>query len=208
MFKSPFFKSVVLFSAISFFASCSKNKGKEEEAPALETKTFSNLYAPQTAGPGSSVGGEFTKFSFSQHAIVKNEAWDIAFRGTAIIVNGGVAIGLTDEPARTGSAAACIVTNTLEALKNVPDASTFKQDGANSYAIPTGSGAGWYTYNSTTHIISPTPGKVLVIKTHDGKYAKMEILSYYKDAPAAPNLNSDARYYTFKCVYQAVGNTF
>ena len=48
----------------------------------------------------------------------------------------------------------------------------------------------------------PTAGKIIVAKTSDGRYAKMEILSYYKDAPATPTFNNEARYYTFRYVYQ------
>jgi hypothetical protein len=42
----------------------------------------------------------------------------------------------------------------------------------------------------------------LVFRTHDGKVAKVEILSYYRDAPAQPNAFTDeARFYTFRYVY-------
>ncbi len=82
------------------------------------------------------------------------------------------------------------------------------QDSTSSYAIPSGSGNGWYTYaGPPTHLINPTPGKILVIKTHDGKYAKVEILSYYKDAPDAPDaFVNESRYFTFNYVYQPNDN--
>ena len=187
MFKSNFFKSVLVVSIVSLFASCSNDDDTTPATVTLETKTFSNLYAPQTGGQGQPVGGAFTKFSFSQNAVVTNDSWDIAFRGTTIVVNGGTAIGITDEPTRTGSGAVSILSNTLSAITTIPDASTFKQDATNTYAIPTGSGNGWYNYNATNNLITPIAGKVFVIKTHDGKYAKMEIISYYKDAPANPD---------------------
>jgi len=42
----------------------------------------------------------------------------------------------------------------------------------------------------------------LVIRTHDDKYAKVEILSYYKDAPAEPDgFVDESRFYTFNYVY-------
>lgn len=207
MFKSNFFKSVVVLSIFSLVTSCSS----DDDTPAivtLETKTFSNLYAPQTGGQGQPVGGPFTKFSFSQNATVTDDSWDIAFRGTTILVNGGTAIGIADEPIRTGSGAVSIVSNTLDAITTIPAASTFVQDGTNTYAIPTGSGNGWYNYNSTTNLITPIAGKIFVIKTHDGKYAKMEIISYYKDAPANPDASSLTRYFTFNYVYQPTGTSF
>lgn len=208
MFKSNFFKSVLVLSVFSLLASCSKDDENTPAPVTLETKTFSNLYAPQTGGQGQPVGGAFTKFSFSQNTTVTDDSWDIAFRGTTILVNGGTAIGIADEPTRTGSGAASIVSNTLAGVTSVPEASTFKQDAANTYAITTGSGNGWYTYNSSTNIISPIAGKILVVKTHDGKYAKMEIISYYKDAPANPDATSLTRYFTFKYVYQPNGTSF
>ncbi len=208
MFKSNFFKSVLLLSIVSLSASCSKDDDTTPAAVTLETKTFSNLYAPQTGGQGQPVGGAFTKFSFSQNATVTNDSWDIAFRGTTIVVNGGSAIGITDEPTRTGSGAVSIVSNTLSAVTTIPSASTFAQDGTSTYAIPTGSGNGWYNYNATNNLITPIAGKVFVVKTHDGKYAKMEIISYYKDAPANPDATALSRYFTFKYVYQPSGTSF
>ncbi|GAB4451703.1 MAG: HmuY family protein [Bacteroidales bacterium] len=211
MFKSNLFKSVLLLSIVSLSASCSKD---DDATPTptpvtLETKTFSNLYAPQTGGQGQPVGGAFTKFSFSQDTTVTDDSWDIAFRGTTIVVNGGTAIGITDEPTRTGSGAVSIVSNTLlSAVTTIPSTSTFKQDSTKTYAIPTGSGNGWYNYNSTNNLITPIPGKVFVVKTHDGKYAKMEIISYYKDAPANPDATALPRYFTFKYVYQPSGTNF
>ena len=83
------------------------------------------------------------------------------------------------------------------------DVTLFDSDSAsNGLAIPTGSGNGWYNYNPTTHVISPIAGKVIIVKTNDGKYAKVEILSYYKDAPENPTQESEYRYYTFNYVYQ------
>lgn len=208
MFKSIFFKSVLVVSIVSLFASCSNDDDNTSTPATLETKTFSNLYAPQTGGQGQSVGGAFTKFSFSQNATVTDDSWDIAFRGTTIVVNGGTAIGITDEPTRTGSGAISIVSNTLSAVTTIPSASTFTQDGTSTYAIPTGSGNGWYNYNSTNNLITPIAGKIFVVKTHDGKYAKMEIISYYKDAPTNPDATALSRYFTFKYVYQPSGTSF
>lgn len=202
--KTNFFKLSILALTV-VFASCSNDDSNQTVA--LETKTVSNLHAPQTGGQGQPVGGVFTKFSFSQNAVVTDDSWDIAFRGTTILVNGGDEIGITDEPTRTGVGAVSIATNTLAGVTTFPSSETFAQDGATTYAIPTGSGNGWYSYDQATNIISPIAGKVMVIKTHDGKYAKFEILSYYKDAPVAPDATSLSRYFTFKFVYQANSTT-
>jgi hypothetical protein len=204
--KTNFLKTSIL-ALVILITSCSKDDDTPQ-AVTLETKTFSNLYAPQTGGQGQPVGGAFTKFSFSKNEIVTTDHWDIAFRGTTIIVNGGTQIGITDEPTRTGIAAVSIVSSALDAVTVFPASTTFAQDANATYAIPTGSGNGWYSYNQTTNTISPIAGKVFVLKMHDGKYAKFEILSYYKDAPATPNATSLGRYYTFKFVVTDSKTTF
>ncbi|MEC3906168.1 HmuY family protein [Tamlana sp. 2201CG12-4] len=161
-----------------------------------------NLHAPQssdyTTNPPS-VSGEFTKFDFASGQTTTSDTdWDIAFRGTSIIVNGGESLGTTDEPSRNGDAAAYILNSTFDEAKNVI-VENFVQDSSSGYAIPTGSGNGWYNYaGPPTHLIAPIAGKILVFKTRDNKYAKIEILSYYKDA----DTSGDSRYYTFNYVYQ------
>lgn len=190
-----------------FFASCSK---KEEVAPVpLVAQTVSNLPAdPISRDPstGQVIGGTnlFTLFSFKENKIIANSdsatnKWDVGFRGTTIIVNGG--------SIRTGQGGAYIHTGLFDELKEVPAGAAFAQDNSpTSLAIPTSSGLGWFNYNSTTHIVSPIPGKVIVIRTGDGKFAKMEILSYYKDAPTTPTATSQSRFYTFRFVYQGDGS--
>jgi HmuY protein len=205
--KTNFLK-LSLLALVLFTASCSSDDDKNEETPVVTTKV-SNIYAPQTGGQGQPVGGDFAKFSFSQNKTVTDDSWDIAFRGTTIIVNGGAKISTTDtgEPERKGQGAVSIVSGTFASVTAFPAAGTFVQDKDKVYAIPTGSGNGWYDYNASTNIISPRAGKVFVVKTHDGKYAKFEILSYYKDAPASPTATSEARYYTFNFAYQANSTT-
>ncbi|WDF62805.1 HmuY family protein [Flavobacterium sp. KACC 22763] len=193
--KTKFLK-LSLLALFIFTASCSSDDDKNEVAPVVTTKV-SNLDA---------TSAEFTKFSFSENKVVTGDKWDIAFSKTTILVNGG-AKKADAEPSRTGSGAVSIVSGTFSGVTLFPSASTFVQDGATAYAIPTGSGNGWYSYNATTHVISPIAGKVFVVKTNDGKYAKFEILSYYKDAPTTPSETSVSGYYTFNFAYQANSTT-
>lgn len=185
------------------FSSCN-NDDDSTTLLTVESELISNLHAPQEGGQGNPVSGEFTKFNFALGQTTTSDTdWDIAFRGTAIIVNGGVSSGLEDEPVRNGEAGAYIATGTLGSVTSI-DTSLIIQDSATSFAIPTGSDNGWYNYaGPPTHIISPIAGRILVFRTHDGKYAKIEILSYYKDAPANPDAFVDEDgYYTFNYVYQ------
>ena len=166
--------------------------------------TVEDLYAPQEGGQGQPISGLFAKFDFESGLQTESDSeWDVAFRGTTIIVNGGTSLGSADEPERTGDAGVYIFNGTMAEMTAV-ETSLIIQDSADGYAITSGSGNGWYTYaGAPTYLISPTPGKILVFRTRDGKYAKMEILSYYLGAPENPDAFSDpSRYYTFNYVYQ------
>lgn len=168
----------------------------------LVSATVENLEAPQTGGQGQPIGGPFTKFSFETGEVTDSETdWDIAFRGTTIAVNGGTVTGTNDEPARNGNAGAAIESGLFTDVTTA-EGLTFEVDADGAFAIPTGSQEGWYNYNSATFTVTPIPGRVLVFRTHDGKYAKVEILSYYRDAPAEPDAFTDeSRVYTFNFVY-------
>ena len=194
-----------VFVLAMIFLSCSKDD--ESNLIAVESETVLNLQAPQTGGQGQPIGGPFTKFDFETGAVTTSDTeWDIAFRGTSIIVNGGASLGTIDEPQRTGDAAAYIADGTMASIEEV-NTDLFVQDSENGYAIPSGSGNGWYVYNPAQFLVTPIPGKILVFRTRDGRYAKVEILSYYKDAPENPDAFVDeGRHYTFNYVYQPNAN--
>jgi hypothetical protein len=132
--------------------------------------------------------------------------WDIAFSSTKILVNSG-----TSGP---GLGGAFVFIGLFDALKTIPADSNFATDNANaaSFAIPLGSGRAWYTYDGLTTLVSPIAGRVLVIRTANGKYAKIEILSYYKGGVTLPSSASVSdklfkqRYYTFRYAYQPNGS--
>jgi hypothetical protein len=182
--------------------SCSDD---DEVAPLAEVEftTFENLHAPQEGGRGEDISGPFTKFDFETGQITDSDTeWDIAFRGATIAVNGGTETGTIDEPARTSEAGITIVNGTFEDITEIPEDTGFDQDSHNGFAIPTGSGNGWYNYDFTTNILSPIPGKLLLIETTDGNYAKVEILNYYEDAPSDIDpFQDESRYYTFRYAY-------
>jgi hypothetical protein len=188
---------LVLALAIATFTSC---KEEEEILAPVASVTVENLAAPQVGDTGRSpVSGEFAKFSFAEGKQVSGDNWDIAFRGTTILVNGGSEVGLTDEPTRTGNGGIFVVEDFFANIKAVPDNATFAQDASESYALPIGSGNGWYTYDFINNVINPIASVVLVVRTNDNRYAKVEIISYYKDKDASNPANG--RHFTFNYVY-------
>ena len=146
--------------------------------------------------------GRFTYYRLSDSSIVpfsdSNSAkWDIAFRSTTIHINAG--------SSGPGLGVLMRLTGTLfDTVATLPT-SGYLIDSVSGPALKTGSGNGWYNYNFTTNIVTPLPGVVLLLKTGDGKFAKVEILNYYKDTPAVLDTNSISKYFKFRYVYQPNG---
>ncbi|WP_417799539.1 HmuY family protein [Tenacibaculum sp.] len=204
-------KSILAITMLAFVAvSCSDNDDVVLED--VVVKKVENLHAKETSDYSVSpplVSGEFVKFSFKTGEVVTGNNWDIAFRGTTILVNGGEKTGISGEPDRTGNAALVVVDGVFSEITSVTNDFNFVQDKEGNLALPKGT---WYTYSGPPqHKISPVAGKIIVVKTTDGTYAKIEILSYYKDMDSSNSsnpANSGAQYYTFNYVYNPnIGDT-
>jgi hypothetical protein len=175
-----------------------------------DAKPVIQLNASQVTDLNSVSTKNYTLFSFNDNAIIQNSdssstKWDIGFRGTTIILNGG-----TSGP---GQAQGQIATGVFDELTEAPEAG-YLSDTENEKAI-LGSN-GWYNYTGTTsmpnHAILPIAGKILVLKTANGRYAKVEIISYYQGnpdttTPAFADLATRpaSRYFTFRFIYQPDG---
>lgn len=190
----------VIATVMLGIAACKKDSVVEPTVSptgSLPVHVISNIYADPI------ITGKFTYYRLSDSSIVpfsdsNSTKWDIAFRSTTIRINAG--------SSGPGLGGILRLTGTMfDTVATLPT-SGYLVDSASRTALQTGSGNGWYNYNFTTNIITPLPGVVLLIKTGDGKFAKVEILNYYKDAPAALDTNSISRYYKFRYVYQPNGS--
>ena len=190
---------------------------KDEETIVVPVSaiTVKDLAADTVTGLGLD-GRPQSALTTTYYSLVDNKAiastdaastkWDIAFSSTKILINGG-----TSGP---GIGGAFVHIGSFDSFTSIPADSIFKTDNANaaSYAIPLGSGKAWYTYDGLTTLVSPIAGRVLVIRTATGKYAKIEIISYYKGGvtlPATASVNDKLfkqRYYTFRYAYQPNGS--
>lgn len=201
-----------LLIALFAFQSCEKNETggttitiKQNTVKDLPADTIVAMVNGQPVGVG-----KYTFFSVETNSIVPSTdsastKWDLGFRGSTIIINGG--------NSGPGQGGAFVFTGTFEELKKVPVDSTFRLDNAPvSYAIPTGSNKGWFVYNPQANLLTPIPGRVLVIRTAKGKYAIVEILNYYKGGVTPPITASDdikfktQRFLTFRYAYQSDGS--
>ncbi len=181
------------------------NSGCNSIAGSINELDASNWIFDTSQGPFNPIAtGSFIKFSFELGEVVQNDSiWDIAFRGPTIIVNGGQSSNI-DQPFRTGNAAVYIADGTMKDIQSV-ELQNLIQDSITRPAIIDDlgfTGQGWCIYsgisdNFTTHYINPIPGKILVFRTHDNKYAKMEILNFYDN----PITSLFGGFYTFNYVY-------
>ena len=192
----------VLFFLLSFtLLSCGNDDTPEPVIP-LEATLIQDLAAPndvidRTTGQVT-LSRPFIFFSLETQSIVTEaQDWDIAFKGTTIRVNS------------TKNVRAALANGIFEELKEVPASAQFATDTPTTFAIPTGSGAGWYNYNSATFTVTPIPGRILLFKTSKGNYVKMEILSYYRGNPPVAQINpmtTPSAHYTFRYILQPNGS--
>jgi hypothetical protein len=184
-------------SSVFLMTACSKNNDNvKPEAANLTVNTVSDLN-----GSAGTVYYSLSNNSVIIGADTASTKWDIKFSGTKIYVNGGTS--------GTGTTQAQVVNNTFADLTAAP-ATGFTTDAGSTLAI-----AGWYSYTGDTapqHSILMVPGKIIVVKTSQGNYAKLEMKSYYKGnpdvtTPAFADLATRpaSKYYTFRFAYQADG---
>lgn len=220
------FNTYILLFLLVAFAGCDSNSSDDDPEP-LTVNTVSDVAADPTTGRDPVTGapislGQYALISFRTGQVVltydaatrtdsASTAWDIGLQGTNIIVNGG-----TSGP---GNAAAVIVEDVFERVTEAPEDTAFRVDGTAdcttstgdpgpSFAICPGAGNGWYNYNPQNNLITPIPGRTIVVRTADGNYAKFRILSYYEGNPDVADITATtpSRYYTIEYVYQDDGS--
>jgi hypothetical protein len=132
-------------------------------------------------------------FSFRFGAVTESAGptdWDLAFRRYQVIANGGPSFvgqgGIHDlGPVR------------FEDVQALPATGYHGTEGSEDPRNP--AIAGWYRYGFFSHVLSPKP-HVWAVRTADGRYAKIEIVSYYCPGARPGCL-------TFRYVYQGDGST-
>lgn len=213
--KYLFSLSFLFFATIVFF-SCDD----ETTLQPVVSQTIRDLnadYAPlvfNPNGPPTRPGetGKYTLFNFKTGEIVPNTElnttnWDIGFRATSIIFNSG--------SSGPGTVVGQIQNGIFDEINEAPETG-YGSDNATatppqfvistSPQIPGSSSLTnqWWRNggSNTSTIVTPIAGRIIFVRTGD-RFVKMEILSYYKGAPASPNNVTDPdRHYTFRYVYQ------
>ena len=222
----------IVMAFIIFIAACDSADPDPDPIP-LETQVAEDVPADPASGRDPTTGRAisnnlFTLYDLDANQIVLSSSvtdpaqrqsdstgtvWDLGFRGTTIIFNGG--------SSGPGEASAQILRQSFDEVVEAP-AAGYISDGENAdcpqvqtpigprpgstLAICTGSDNGWYNYDSNAGLISPIPGRTIVMKTATGNYASLRILSYYRGNPNPPDTNAPSRYYTFEFIIQTDGS--
>lgn len=206
------FRSLVLVATAALVFSACDSNDPEVDPVDLSVQTATNVAADPTTGRNPTTGapissGRYALYSLRTNSLVlgSNEAdrsdstsgaWDIGFRGTNIIANG------------SGSGPGLGGVQVLETT--FADVVTAPLDGYLGILAQTTT-PNWYTYTgSGTNLILPTAGRTILVRTADGAgYAKVQVRSYYQNAPATPDAGTDvSRYFTFDFVLNPSGTTF
>ncbi len=182
---------VVLGAAATFVAASLRRPDLDmfPPTPAAPSETGSAMIGPVVYTADATHEG-WSYFDFSRGSMVDDPEgmnWDLAFRRHSIIVNGG--------PGFTGQGGVLRATVPFDSLTTAPPegyvANRVRGDTVNTATED------WYNYSWLSHILRPKPG-TYVVRTADGKYAKLELVSYYCPGAIAGCV-------TFRYVYQGDG---
>jgi hypothetical protein len=140
--------------------------------PASPVEAGDSLVGPVRYTVEATSPDRWVFFDFSRGSVVERARpldWDIAFKRFRMIVNGG--------PGYSGSGAiADLGAIAFDDVAAAPDTgwvlSTAGRDSANAALLR------WYEYGWSSHILRPKP-RVFAVRTADGKYGKLRIVSYY-----------------------------
>lgn len=195
MVKNYIFQKAGLFALAFglFFTSCSKDGGSvpDEGNKALEVTTVKDLN-------GLAKGHVCFSLEHNREVAESSQDWDIKISGTTISFGNGA----------SGQLAEGIMASYMTAPES--GYSTSGITGSGSYYINT-------LYNVPQHAILMKPGVLIIVKTGKGKFAKIEMISYYKGNPdvttadfadiATRGEKWPKQHYTFNYVLQSNGTT-
>ncbi|MFD1769873.1 HmuY family protein [Sphingobacterium suaedae] len=226
-----------LFISLGMISSCGKNEDTAPVIgpdPITSDTMFNRLITVHNFGEALADGSIPTDkqdpifFSLEQKQAVKPDyqrttRWDISFSDiyrSFINCNHSSAGFGNDGPGKGGI---YLVKQKFEDVVNVPPDDVFRR-GERAYGTDDsgafGEGLGWYLYDfggtlkgdgseEKKHIAYPIENHTLLVRTAKGNYAKIKILSIYKDK-LDPNtwVRSDPQpYYTFQYVLVKAGST-
>jgi hypothetical protein len=197
MIRNKMRRAMYLFSLISLcglllLAGCGReaaSRSESQEQASGETTYSPSPYRPEEVGErlvgplvytvDARSQDMWMYFDFSRGSVVpvdnpRTEAWDLSIRRHVIRTNGGAT-----NP--NGQAALLAIEDQdLRAVTQVPEKAEFTSDMRDKKRLYPYNPVidKWYKYSYTTNVLLPKR-TVYLVRTQDGKYAKMRIVSYY-----------------------------
>ena len=189
----------IIVSAIALVAVAYVAHSLRRPAPAAypPTQPRSHDVGDSLVGPvrytiDASSPDQWRYFDFSRGSEVSRAdplSWDLAFRRFHIIANGGSGFA-----GRAGIVDLGVVA--FDSVREAPLAGYVQT--ATGRDTTNAAIARWYDYGLTSHVLKPKP-HVWVVRTADGRYARLRIVSYYCPGARAGCI-------TFNYVYQGSGS--
>ncbi len=202
MFKN---KLLIVLTALSVATVMTTGCSKEDNitpisATSLEVKMVTSLQAD------SKVYFNLTTGEIIPEDDISSTNWDISFFGK----DRNIVVAMNSGTEGSGSAGAQLIETGFDDMTVAPD------NGYLSGKEATGDYLKWsnYTYsNKPAHAVLPKPGIIIAIRTADGKYSKLQIISLYKGNPntTTPEFadlatRPDFGYFTFRYSTQKDGS--
>lgn len=184
-----------LLVAAFFFVARSLNRPRPPEfAPTTSAaeEVGSRLMGPRLYTIDATHERDWGYFDFSRGARVEDPGpmeWDLGFRRSRIIVNGGEGFPGNGGVVDLGAVG-------FEAVDSAPESGYRGTVAGRDSLHPLLEE--WYDYGFTSHILEARP-RVYAIRTADGLYAKLEMVSYY-----CPGARGGCP--TFRYAYQGDGS--
>jgi hypothetical protein len=129
------------------------------------------LAGPDTVTLDAREDDHWVRFDLGTRAVTAaGQPWDVAFKRHRLIVNGGTGFHGTGGVVRLDRPFDSVTQAPPEGY--TPSRVSPGGDSVNAVLDD------WYRYGYLSHLLTPRPG-TFVIRTHDGRYAKLAILDYY-----------------------------
>lgn len=142
----------------------------------IETRAVpGGLVGPDTVTIDARDRDRWVRFDLGRSATTgPGNAWDLAVKRYRLAINGGVGL--------PGDGGVVRVDAPFDSVGEAPAAGY-----ALSRVTPGGDTVnsvleGWYSYSWFSHLLQPRPA-TFVLRTHDGRYAKLAVLGYYCPGP-------------------------
>ncbi len=175
--------------------------GNYAVTPPNPTEIGERLVGPVLYTLEARAAEQWTFFDFSRGSVVEvlhqfGIDWDLAFQRHKILANGGA----TNPKGRGGilNLGELAFDEVLEAPADGYLEDTIAAINPDTITTENLAIKAWYHYNFLTHVLRPK-ANVYVVRTADGKYAKLRLLSYYCHGGQASGC------FTIEYVYQGNG---